>query len=176
MLCLQRAGVKPVSVFLMLERTMKTKFVKNLFIFIAIISAFLFSQTSAADASSANGKYTNLIQTLTCPADSAKYGSYSDYGYWGGGPWCGQQGKAGYWVWVSPTWYVWASENKADATSANGKYSNLLQTLRCPKDKAQYGAYSDYGYWGGGPWCGQQGKAGFWVWVAPNWYVWGTQN
>ncbi len=62
------------------------------------------------------------------------------------------------------------------SASANGKYHNLLQKLACPSDRAKYGKYRDYGYWGGGPWCGQTGKAGYWVWVAPNWYIWGTKK
>ena len=65
---------------------------------------------------------------------------------------------------------------KASSSSANDKYFGLLQTLNCPSDKNQYGAYMDEGYWGGGAWCGQQGKAGYWVWVEPNWYVWGNQR
>ncbi|MCP4265077.1 MAG: PASTA domain-containing protein [Candidatus Brocadiaceae bacterium] len=59
---------------------------------------------------SVNGKYSELIQKLTCPKDKATYGNFNDWGYWGGGTWCGQQGKAGYWVWVSPTWYVWKNK------------------------------------------------------------------
>ncbi|MDK9716305.1 MAG: hypothetical protein OEL57_00175 [Trichlorobacter sp.] len=59
-----------------------------------------------------------------------------------------------------------------DAASASGKYSELVQVMNCPKDGNSYGNFKDYGYWGGGAWCGQQGKAGYWVWVAPNWYVW----
>lgn len=63
-----------------------------------------------------------------------------------------------------------------EPTSANGKYHNLIQKLHCPSDRARYGKYRDYGYWGGGSWCGQQGKRGFWVWVAPTWYIWGTKK
>ncbi|OUS04606.1 hypothetical protein A9Q90_07460 [Gammaproteobacteria bacterium 54_18_T64] len=65
---------------------------------------------------------------------------------------------------------------EASSSSANGKYSDLLQTLSCPGDQNRYGAYADEGYWGGGQWCRQQGKAGYWVWVSPNWYVWGNQR
>lgn len=128
----------------------------------------------AASAESANGKYTDLIQELHCPSDSAQYGNFRDYGYWGGGAWCGQTGAAGYWVWVNPTWYVWRSEGNSVSAlaSANGTYSGLLQTLYCPSDSAQYGQFKDYGYWGGGAWCGQNGSAGYWVWANPNWYVW----
>ena len=56
---------------------------------------------------SVGGKYSGLIQRLTCEADRKNYGEFRDWGHWGGGKWCGQQGKAGYWVWVAPTWYVW---------------------------------------------------------------------
>lgn len=57
-----------------------------------------------------------------------------------------------------------------------GKYSNLVQVMHCPGDSRSYGDYRDYGWWGGGPWCGQSGKAGYWVWVAPDWYVWSVQK
>ncbi len=52
------------------------------------------------------GKYRGLIQVLPCPADRDRYGNYYDYGYWKGGRWCGEQGLAGYWVWLYPNWYV----------------------------------------------------------------------
>lgn len=155
---------------------MKTKLLKILSIAAIVSIGLLPTNGMARGSSSANGKYSNLIQQLTCPADKATYGEYSDYGWWGGGAWCGQQGKAGYWVWVAPTWYVWANKGIPAEASANGKYSNLLQTMNCPKDKGQYGQYTDYGYWAGGAWCGQTGKAGYWVWVAPNWYVWGKKK
>ncbi|WP_026102234.1 hypothetical protein [Pleurocapsa sp. PCC 7319] len=60
--------------------------------------------------------------------------------------------------------------------SANQKYSNLIQVLNCPNDRSNYGDFDDWGYWGGGSWCEQTGKAGYWVWVAPNWYIWQKQN
>jgi hypothetical protein len=62
------------------------------------------------------------------------------------------------------------------AASVDGRYSNLIQILPCTTDQATYGKFNDYGYWGGGAWCGQVGRAGYWVWVAPNWYVWKNQN
>jgi hypothetical protein len=132
---------------------------------------------------SADGKYHTLVQVMECPRDTQSYGNYRDYGYWKGGAWCGQQGKAGYWVWVAPKWYVWAAKSSSSSSndtppraSVNGKYSNLIQKLKCVRDRRSYGDYRDYGYWGGGPWCGRQGKAGYWVWVAPYWYVWGAKN
>ena len=120
---------------------------------------------------SANGKYTDLVQIVNCPRDENQYGAFNDYGYWQGGAWCDQTGKPGYWVWFAPNWYVWNTKVPYLA-SANGKYKNLTQVLKCPSDQSQYGEFNDYGYWQGGKWCGQTGKPGYWVWVAPNWYVW----
>ena len=51
-----------------------------------------------------------LLQDLRCESDRDKYGEYYDNGYWEGGAWCGVEGKAGYWVYSYPSWYVWAEE------------------------------------------------------------------
>ena len=140
---------------------------------ILCISLFLplnaFATTDALN--SANGKYAILLQQINCPSDRSTYGEFRDYGYWGGGNWCAQTGKKGYWVWVNPNWYVWQEKMPAMA-SANGKYTTLLQQINCPSDRSTYGEFRDYGHWGGGAWCGQTGKKGHWVWVYPNWYVW----
>ncbi len=129
---------------------------------------------------SVNGKYSNLVQVLKCEKDKGNYGEFKDYGHWSGGPWCGKTGKSGYWVWVYPNWYVWAKKGASPKIPAkatvNGKYSNLTQILKCEKDKKSYGEFKDYGYWSGGPWCGKTGKSGHWVWVYPNWYVWGNKK
>jgi hypothetical protein len=66
----------------------------------------------------------------------------------------------------------WGKEVKIPAkVNPTGKYKTLIQVLPCPKDKGRYGEYYDYGYWGGGDLCGEQGEAGFWVWSYPNWYI-----
>jgi hypothetical protein len=150
-----------------------------------LTSVSVFADNTPPEAS-VNGKYVNLLQVMNCPKDGAKYGNFKDYGYWGGGPWCNQTGKPGFWVWVAPNWYVWAnktssppsltSDTAPSEASVNGKYVNLIQVMNCPKDGASYGNFRDYGYWGGGAWCNQTGRAGFWVWVAPNWYVWQNKN
>jgi len=153
---------------------------KSWFIGVFLVVALVISVARPAcsedipEEASVNGKYSNMIQILNCPSDSGQYGEFKDYGYWGGGAWCGDQGKPGYWVWVAPNWYVWADKGRQipARASVNGKYSKLIQTLHCPSDRGQYGEFRDYGYWGGDAWCGKQGKAGYWVWVAPNWYVW----
>ena len=64
---------------------------------------------SGKKAYSANYKYSGFLQEIICPSDTPKYGEFKDSGYWKGGPWCGKQGKAGYWVWVKPKWCVWES-------------------------------------------------------------------
>ncbi len=56
--------------------------------------------------------------------------------------------------------------------SVNGKYFNLIQVLNCPKDRRSYGTFRDWGYWSGKSWCGKAVRKGYWVWVAPNWYIW----
>lgn len=148
----------------------------------SIFIVFVASAGEAPPAASQNGKYSGLVQVMNCPKDAATYGTFRDYGWWGGGPWCGQTGKPGYWVWVAPDWYVWSNKGQLPSSSVpasanvGGKYSNLIQTLPCPKDRTSYGEFRDYGWWGGGAWCGRTGKAGYWVWVAPNWYIWANQN
>ncbi len=134
----------------------------------------LLAEEKIPETASVNGKYRNLLQTVNCPKDKDIYGEFADHGYYGGGTWCDQNGKAGYWVWVAPNWYVWEKQIPPKA-SANGKYANLLQVLNCPNDKDTYGEFIDYGHYSGGTWCDTTGKAGFWVWVAPNWYIWETQ-
>ena len=73
----------------------------NLSKFLSVIAltglGLMFNNSFAGKAptASANGRYDGLIQELTCPADSAKYGKFTDYGYW---------------VWLKPTWYVWRTK------------------------------------------------------------------
>ena len=138
-----------------------------------LLAGFALS-ASAADtprAASANDRYFDQIQVLNCPQDAQRYGKFHDYGYWAGGPWCGQTGRPGYWVYLRPNWYVWRHEVPA-AASVNGKYRSLRQVLPCPEDRKRYGRQHDYGYWEGGPWCGRKGRSGYWVFAEPNWYVW----
>lgn len=70
-----------------------------------------YSVANEPPTASANGRYDELIQELSCPSDREKYGYFHDYGYWQGGEWCGQIGQAGYWVWLGSTWYVWGRKN-----------------------------------------------------------------
>jgi hypothetical protein len=164
-------GSKKVSVYLIIT------------LFFALLSVQCGFEDKIPAEASVNGKYANLIQVLNCPKDRESYGKFKDYGYRDGGSKCGKKGKTGYWVYVAPNWYVWANQESSQANiqpppeaSANGKYYTLIQVLNCPEDKEACGEFMDYGYWGGGPWCGKMGKAGYWVWVDPNWYIWANQE
>lgn len=54
-----------------------------------------------------------------------------------------------------------------------GKYEKLLKTLPCPEDQDEYGDFEDSGHFDATSYCGQNAPAGYWVWLAPNWYIWG---
>ncbi len=61
--------------------------------------------------------------------------------------------------------------------SVNGKYYNLLQTLYVPQDQGSYGDFYDWGYYSGTSYAGYSNlKPGYWVYVYPNWYIWGNQK
>lgn len=61
------------------------------------------------------------------------------------------------------------------AASVNGKYYNLLMTLYVPQDQASYGNFYDWGYYTGTSYAGYNNiPPGYWVYVYPNWYVWGN--
>ncbi len=55
--------------------------------------------------------------------------------------------------------------------SAGGKYRDLITSFECERDRAKYGSYQDHGYYKAIRWCGHNVPAGYWVWVAPRWYV-----
>lgn len=136
-----------------------------------------------------NGRYVNLLEVVHAPEDEATYGRFDIYGPWGPGMWAGAMRPRGHWVYVAPRWYVWEREapvptaqlvahegSGADASSAGGKYADLIKTVEAPQDEATYGAFRDYGAWGPGPWAGEMQPAGYWVYVAPRWYIWKTQR
>ena len=65
-------------------------------------------------------------------------------------------------------------EVKLRRTAAiSGKYSGLLMTLRVPEDEGSYGEFYDYGYSDEKAYKDHEGLPdGYWVYVAPNWYLW----
>ena len=61
-----------------------------------------------------------------------------------------------------------------ELASFGGKYSKLLRTLEVPQDASAYGQLYDFGWWNGTSWRGHvQLPPGYWVYVAPRWYIWG---
>lgn len=58
--------------------------------------------------------------------------------------------------------------------SLNGKYVKLLRKLHTPQDRASYGDYHEWGSYVACDWQGHKNiPAGYWVYVFPNWYIWG---
>ena len=58
--------------------------------------------------------------------------------------------------------------------SVNGKYARLVEKLTVEKDYLSYGAFSEYGHWTGTSYAGNDHlPEGHWVYVYPNWYIWG---
>jgi len=95
--------------------------------FFLILIGLIFTFQAFADEESVQGKYDNLIQRIDCSADEVNYGKSYDYGYWAGGAWCGKTGKAGYWVWVSPSWFVWENK-KIREIKKNHKKKNITES------------------------------------------------
>jgi len=130
----------------------------------------------APAAANPDGKYRRLLAVFRAPEDEEKYGAFKEYGVWGPGEWAGAMRPRGHWVYAAPSWYVWESrvsgQRADDPSSANGKYAGLIKTLDVPDDQATYGDYNDYGAWGPGDYAGAPQPAGYWVYVAPTWYVW----
>jgi hypothetical protein len=61
--------------------------------------------------------------------------------------------------------------------SVNGKYSNLLRVINVPQDRGSYGDFDDYGYYSSTSYAGYDNiPAGYWVYVYPDWYIWGAQR
>jgi len=57
--------------------------------------------------------------------------------------------------------------------SAGGRSPTLLRTLHVPDDEAIYGRFRDWGYWAGTTYRQFTDlPPGYWVYLAPNWYVW----
>jgi Mg-chelatase subunit ChlD len=57
--------------------------------------------------------------------------------------------------------------------SMGGRYAGLIGTLEMSADVREYGAHHDFGHWEGGTHNDvRELPAGYWVYVAPTWYVW----
>jgi len=140
---------------------------------------------------SVNGKYRNLLKTLSVPQDRDGHGEFLESGYADYKGYAGYTGlPPGYWVYVSPNWYIWEDVNSApgpdpgpivgptakeknDPKSAFGKYYNLKKEISSPIDFVRFGRYYDRG-------DAADSESGtdrdlaprYWVYVFPTWYVW----
>ncbi len=132
---------------------------------------------------SVNGKYQTLLMTVYAPQDQASYGSYYDWGYSTTTSWGGYSNlPSGYWVYVYPNWYIWKSISAGGGAnltkaSVSGKYYNLLRVINVPQDRGSYGDFDDYGYYSSTSYAGYDYvPAGYWVYLYPDWYIWGNQR
>ncbi|HEX5243530.1 MAG TPA: hypothetical protein VFW23_09750, partial [Tepidisphaeraceae bacterium] len=58
-------------------------------------------------AAPSHGHYRTLLKKFDVPADQSSYGDFYDYGFWAGKDYSEQHDlPSGYWVYVSPTWYI----------------------------------------------------------------------
>jgi hypothetical protein len=159
------------------------------FLSVALLSFFVFGGTSPARAAddlttaSVNGKYQNLLMTVYVPQDNASYGSFYDWGYSTTSSWAGYNNlPPGYWVYVYPNWYIWGNTGTGGnpnlvKASVNGKYYNLLKVINVPSDRGSYGDFSDYGHYSSTSYAGYNNlPAGYWVYVYPDWYIWGNSR
>jgi len=66
-----------------------------------------------------------------------------------------------------------ANDARIKAT-VDGKYRRLLKKIEVRSDVATYGDFRDFGHWDRTAYSGHSDlPAGYWVWVYPNWYIWG---
>ena len=68
------------------------------------------NQSGIPQEATMGGKYSKLLKVIHCPTDEAGYGKINDYGPFEAGEWCGDKAPAGHWVYVSPSWYIWAQK------------------------------------------------------------------
>lgn len=66
------------------------------------------------------------------------------------------------------------SDQALSKAGAGGKYSNLLRVLEVEPDYLEYGDFKDYGEYEACNYRGYEAvPGGHWVYVYPNWYIWG---
>jgi RNA polymerase sigma factor (sigma-70 family) len=129
------------------------------------------------------GRYSNLLKKINVPGDRENYGEFHEYGAWQGTSYAGQQNlPVGYWVYVSPDWYIWGAQNAEEPhdvqkASVGGNYCILLKTLEAKEDRTTYSDFHEFGPWAGSSYAGQKDlPAGYWVYLYPKWYIWGARR
>jgi Ca-activated chloride channel family protein len=67
-----------------------------------------------------------------------------------------------------------AAKDARIKATVDGKYRRLLKKIEVRSDVAKYGEFRDFGHWDGTDYSSHRDlPAGYWVWVYPNWYIWG---
>src|SRR5262249_37969684 len=88
----------------------------------------------------------------------------------------------GYWVYAFPHWYIWGDRaqplpEKLLNASMRCKYGRLLKVVSVPQDEEIYQEWHDGGYYAGGAYDRYDNlPAGYWVYLAPNWYISGASR
>jgi RNA polymerase sigma factor (sigma-70 family) len=137
----------------------------------------------ALKKASVNGKYSILLKKIEVKEDRGAYHDFYDFGEWNGTSYAGHDDlPAGWWVYVYPHWYIWKENREAGPAdqkkaAVDGKYSVLLRKFESKEDHQQYGDFYDYGYWAGTAYLSHMDlPPGYWVYVAPNWFIWGASK
>ena len=66
-----------------------------------------------------------------------------------------------------------AGDARIKAT-VDGKYRRLLKKIEVRNDVVTYGDFREFGHWDETAYSGHSDlPTGYWVWVYPNWYIWG---
>lgn len=134
------------------------------------------------EKASVNGKYEKNLKTLYVPDDKNMYGELYEWGYRNVSSYKGNYGlPRGYWVYLYPYWYIWEKEAKEysdsdlEKASVSGKYSNLLEVIDVESDRYSWGDFNEWGYRTDSYYKGYTNlPPGYWVYVYPNWFIWGN--
>ncbi|HOP65256.1 MAG TPA: hypothetical protein PK358_18160 [Spirochaetota bacterium] len=134
-------------------------------------------------AASLNGKYSKLLMKIKRPGDRKFYKEFVEYGYQPYGLRLGKWAPEGFYVYLYPNWYIWGNIREPEDIPENAyrhskytyQYSGLIQYIRCPRDRENYGDHYEYGWYDAAvnhPYCGAYSRPGHWVYSYPFWYIW----
>jgi|GEM_PF-6568137 len=137
----------------------------------------------APPGADASGKYKQLLKRFAATDDLAEYGGFHDAGYRRTTDYKGLRDlPPGYWTYLAPYWYIWAEAHPLpleapDAARVSGTYDRLLRVVPAPDDAKTTGGFKDAGRLERPTYKGVLDiPSGYWVYVAPNWYVWGVNT
>ena len=70
------------------------------------------------DGAAPRSSYRTLLKKLDVPDDQPRFGDFCDWGYWTGTQYAGQDNlPPGYWVYLSPTWYIFKEDVTGSAAA-----------------------------------------------------------